>query len=286
MARSLRLLAVLFICSGSLGPAAAEASIGYSTAGGSYSQSFDTLITTGTGQAWANDSTLAGWSLFNSTGAAISTYNAGDGTSNTGSFYSFGTGTASDRALGGAGSGGTYFGSPASGAIAGWIAVAIQNTTGSILTDFALSYSGEQWRNGGNTNAQTMVLEYGFGSSFASVSNWTAPGGVFNFISPVVGSTQAAVGGNVAGLVAGRGGVISSLSWANSDTLWIRWVERNDSGNDHGLAIDNFSFSARAAVTGGVVPEASSLATHLVLIASVFLLFGAQKLLRRSVAQI
>lgn len=285
MARSLRLLAVLFTCSICLGTATAEASINYSTVGGAYSQNFDTLITAGTNQAWTNDSTLTGWNLLNSTGGAISTYNAGNGGSSTGSFYSFGTGTATERALGGTGSGGTYFGSPgpASGAVAGWIAVAIQNATGSLLTDVALSYDGEQWRNGGNTSAQTMVLEYGFGPSFTAVSSWTTPGGTFDFTSPVVGATAAAVDGNAAGLVTGKGGAIGGLSWANGDTLWIRWTELNDAGNDHGLAIDNFSFSARAAA-GGVVPETSSLATQLVLIASVALLFGSHKLLRRNAA--
>jgi hypothetical protein len=43
------------------------------------------------------------------------------------------------------------------------------------------------------------------------------------------------------------------------DTLWIRWVERNDNGNDHGLAIDDFSFSASRSVTPGVIPEPASL---------------------------
>ena len=35
-------------------------------------------------------------------------------------------------------------------------------------------------------------------------------------------------------------------------TSWLRWVERNDAFNDHGLAIDNLSFTA--------VPEPASLA--------------------------
>lgn len=89
-----------------------------------YTQSFNTLITSGTNQAWTNDSTLPGWFLFNKNLAAISTYSASDGSSHTGSFYSFGTGTNIDRALGGTASGGAYFGTPASGAPAGWIAVA------------------------------------------------------------------------------------------------------------------------------------------------------------------
>ena len=33
------------------------------------------------------------------------------------------------------------------------------------------------------------------------------------------------------------------MNWANNDTLWFRWIERNDAANDHGLAIDDFSLS-------------------------------------------
>ncbi|KAB2894480.1 MAG: hypothetical protein F9K35_16325, partial [Burkholderiaceae bacterium] len=97
---------------------------------GTYTQNFDTLASSGTGNAWANNSTLPGWFLFNKTPSAIIAYDAGDGGGNTGKFYSFGTGTSTDRALGGLASGGAYFGSPAIGSAAGWIAFAATNATG------------------------------------------------------------------------------------------------------------------------------------------------------------
>lgn len=226
-----------------LGLSAATAQAQVSFTGTALTQNFDTLITTGTAQAWSNNTTLPGWSLFNKTPTAITTYNAGDGSSNAGSFYSFGTGTGTERALGGAASGGAYFGSPASGTVAGWIAFAATNNTGSTATDFTIGYDGEQWRNGGNATAQTMVLEYGFGATFTGVTTWTPAGSAFNFTSPVATATAAAVNGNVAGRVAGRGGTVNQ-TWAPGQTLWIRWIENNDAGNDHGLAIDNFSLTA------------------------------------------
>lgn len=230
----------------------ANAAISVDSGAFTYSQSFDSLTTSTSNVAWANDSTLAGWSLFVSNMNAAPTYAADNGGSNAGAFRSYGTG--SERALGGLGSGGAYFGSPGNGAIAGWIAVAFTNSSAQTLSGFTLSFDGEQWRNGGNTSAHTMVLEYGFGSSFAGVSQWVAPGGNFDWTSPVTGSTAATVAGNTAGLVADRGGSIDGLQWGQNETLWIRWVERNDLGNDHGLAIDNLSFSVTA------VPEPSTYA--------------------------
>jgi hypothetical protein len=233
----------------------ASAAVQYATPGSTYSQNFDTLVTSGTA-AWANDSTLPGWVLYRqpAPGTAITTYTAGDGSSNAGAFYSFGTGSNAERALGGMGSGGTYFGSPGSGAVAGWIALGLTNGTGADISSFTVHYDGEQWRNGGNTSAQTMVLQYGFGSDYVSVLSWTAAGSTFNFASPTVGSTAAALDGNAVGnRVANIGGEITA-NWSVNSTLWMRWIENNDVGNDHGLAIDNVTVSTSS------VPEPASMA--------------------------
>ena len=249
------------VCMTVLCAAGGTANATLSVTGGSYtySQNFDSLTQSTSSTAWTNDSTLAGWSLYRqpAPGTAVTNYYGGDGSSNTGAFYSFGSAGSSDRALGGLGSGGAYFGSPLSGAVAGWIAVAFTNNTGQALNGFTVGFDGEQWRNGGNTSAQTMVLQYGFGNSFAGVSNWTALGGNFDWTSPVTGSTAAAANGNVAGLVANRGGSVTA-NWNNGNTLWIRWIENNDVGNDHGLAIDNFSLTT-SDVTPTPIPAAAYL---------------------------
>ena len=217
--------------------------------GGTYKQDFNTLATTGTANTWENNSTIPGWFLFRqpAPGTAITAYAAGTGSSNTGSFYSFGASGNSERALGGVGSGGGYFGSPSSGNVAGWIAVCFTKTSGSTINSATVGFDGEQWRNGGNTTAQTMVFEYGFGATFEAVPLWTAPGNNFDWTSIVNTGTSAPIDGNATGLVAGRGGELTALNWANGQTIFFRWREVNDAGNDHGLAIDNFSLS-----TGGV----------------------------------
>ncbi|MEJ6000419.1 PEP-CTERM sorting domain-containing protein [Paucibacter soli] len=226
-----------------LAPAQAAISVGSNAF--SYSQSFDSLASTGSANAWANDSTLAGWSLFNTNLSAASAYLADDGASNAGKFRSFGAAASSERALGGVGS----------GSLSGWIAVAFNNATGHDLSGFKIGFDGEQWRNGGNATAQSMVLQYGFGASFATVSNWVTPGGSFDWTSPVATITAAKVDGNAAGLQAARGGVVNT-NWAAGSTLWVRWAENNDAGNDHGLAIDNLSLN----VIAPAVPEPSSYA--------------------------
>ena len=234
----------------------AHAALTVSSPAFTYSETFDSLTTATTAQPWVNDSTLAGWSLFISTGAAAPTLLGGTGSSNSGSFFSFGAAGNGERALGGVGSGGAYFGTPAvaAGAPAGWIAVSFSNATGAALTGFTIGFDGEQWRDGGaaTPTAQTMVLQYGYGASFGSVATWVTPGGSFDWTSPVIANTGAGalVDGNTAGKVTGVGGSITT-TWTAGDTLWVRWIELNNFGNDHGLAIDNLRFS----VVTSPVPE-------------------------------
>lgn len=220
---------------------AAQAQVSITAPSFVYLQNFDTLPVTGATNAWMNESTLAGWSLFSNTGVAVTNLRADTGSSNTGAMYSYGAANATERALG----------AVASGSFVGHIVLALTNNSGSTLNSFTLSYSGEQWRNGGNANAQSLALEYGFGATYATTT-FTALAG-FGFTSPVVGATAAAVDGNTAGLLSNLGGVVGT-QWAVGDTLWLRWVDLNDTGNDHGLAIDNLSLSVTA------VPEPGTLA--------------------------
>lgn len=214
--------------------------------GSAYQQDFNLLPTGGATVAWTNDSTLPGWSIFKQPepGTPIPTIAAGTGSSNTGAIYSFGD--SDERAFGGVGSGNAnYYNGAATNSVAAWISLALTNSTGSAIDSPTITFDGEQWRNGGNAGAQTMVFEYGLGSSFETVPSWTAPGGTFDFASPVTGTAASPLNGNdPANRVADLGGALTGLAWPNGETLWLRWVERNDAGNDHGLAIDDLEFSA------------------------------------------
>lgn len=269
--------AALAVVSVAVLPAGAALSV--SSTGYTYSQDFDTLptgtYTTGNAAAgaWLNDSTLAGWEIYKADLTATTVLQIGGGAGNTGGFYSIGSSQSADRALGGIGSNnvnafGTVSGAgPVPGAPAGYIALGLNNTTGAALGSISVSFSGEQWRNGGNATAQTMVMEYGIGATFGAVSAWSSAGSAFDFTSPVVGATAAPVNGNVEGLVSGLGGTLN-VSWAAGSTLWLRWIEVNDIGGDHGLAIDDFK------VTGvSIIPEPSA--------AMVFGAFGLLGILRR-----
>lgn len=82
------------------------------------------------------------------------------------------------------------------------------NNTGFDITQFTISYDGEEWRNGGTTSvANTLTLQL----SLTGLSgSWVDLGSAFNFTSPIFGGTAGALDGNApANRVAGIGGTFS-----------------------------------------------------------------------------
>jgi hypothetical protein len=119
----------------------------------SYSQNFDnpptSMPTTGSA-TWTDNSTVSGWSAMRSgTGITIA---ASNGSSTAGNLYSFGTGTNSDRALGSLGSGNAAAGNFYWG-------VCFKNDYSTPIA-ISVGYTGEQWRYGGATGAQTADFSY------------------------------------------------------------------------------------------------------------------------------
>jgi endonuclease G len=209
-------------------------------------ENFDTLASTGTNITWVDNGTIPGWY------SSRATYNSGTGSSNTGALYSFGvTGTnpVSDRALGSVASGGT-------GAV--FHAVRLTNNTGATITSLDISYVGEQWRNGGNTVAHTLTFQYQVANSGVitgantPAAEWTTFSAL-NFTGPVVGATATVLDGNAP---ANRVAISATLAVTvnGGQEIWLRWQDPDDTGNDHGLAIDDFSVTANGVSPGEAAP--------------------------------
>ena len=200
----------------------------------------------------------------------------GTGSSNTGAFYSFGEGgREGERALGVVNSGSLSGNGPSNLPV--MMGAVFTNTTGSTLTEFTLSYFGEQWRNGGTGVAETLGFDYSLdATSIHDPAATRIPVTALDFVSPVttVVAGGAAVAGNTTGRVAIAPVTVTGLNWANGEELWIRWTHFRQPGGTnppaHGLAIDDLSFSAQ----GIPEPAASTLAA--------ISLLGAASLRRRN----
>lgn len=206
---------------------------------GAYMQNFDSLGSVGA--SWTDNATLAGWYASKTAGGMLTNYSAGTGSSTTGALYSFGVAglsNATDRALGSLASG-----TPGNFAYG----VRCINDTAIPQTNILITYTGEQWRNGGNTAAQTLAFSYRVSASpitdadAANFNSWTSFSAL-DFVSPTTGATASLLDGHAStNRQVFTDVVLSGVSVAPGQELFLRWTDINDSGNDHAFAVDDLT---------------------------------------------
>lgn len=215
---------------------------------GRYVQTCDGLAASGTANPWTDNLTLPGWFATRSLQGPVTTYRASAGTDTTGALYSFGSAGSSERALGSIASG-----TPGNLAYA----LYFTNDTDVPQSGVTVSYTGEQWRNGGNTSHQQLYFDYQVSGTMPALdalvggegTPWV-PFPALDFVSPTVGATAAALNGNdPTNRVVFTNVVLSGVTVPPGHILVLRWLDINDAGNDHGLAIDDLTV-----VFPGVIP--------------------------------
>ncbi|HSU52466.1 MAG TPA: hypothetical protein VLT36_00235, partial [Candidatus Dormibacteraeota bacterium] len=228
-----------------------EAGLAIPLSRGSYFQDFNTLASNGVSQIWDNDVTLFGW--YAAQGASpfvITTYNSSAGGDTIGSLYSFGSASSPERALGSL--------SSATPDTIGF-GVSFTNDLGNALSNFVISYRGEQWRNGVSAVTNRLAFWYRTGSSPltnpepAVAANWT-PVTNLDFVSPTVLANGTALDGNQPTNRHIFSSVnITGLSVLPGQNFFLRWVDTNDPSFDQGMAVDDlyvsFSGVARPQIT-------------------------------------
>jgi len=224
-----------------LRPADSRAQVSLSAGNLTYTQNFNGLATSGT----TNADLPAGFLLQESGGGGRDNeqYAADAGTGNTGDTYSYGSTGNADRALGGL----------ASGTLQSVFGVVFSNNTGTSITSLNITYTGEQWRVGGGSppaGPQRLTFAYVVGTS-PTLSSTATPVEALDFISPISGVAAGALDGNLA---ANRTTLTQTITFATpveaGQQILLRWTDANDTGNDHGLAIDDLTVTAS---TGGGV---------------------------------
>ena len=228
--------------------------------GGAYSQNFNTLSSVAvSSNLWANNVTLPGWYancwsntvpvVFGSSADSNGATNiiSRDGAAVSGALYSFGPNALADRALGSL----IANAFAPSGFAAPGIAYGIRftNNTGVALTNFLISYTGEQWRNGGAAAVQSLGFSYRVDSTPivssdpANTASWTSVPAL-DFNSPTaLGAALSLDGNNASNRVSFVNVPLAGFVVLAGQEIFIRWGDRNDAGNDHGLAIDDVSVS-------------------------------------------
>jgi hypothetical protein len=209
MNKKILLLCFLFLS------ATAYAQVNINSLPATITQDFNSLATSGTSNTWSDNTTLTGWY------STRTEYRASDGSSTAGALYSFGTGTASDRALGSIASGTT-------GSI--FFGIRLKNNTTQTITSLQITYTGEQWRNGGRTDDDSLHFSYQIGATVSSLTSgtWTTDDDL-SFVGPIKASTANALDGNASANRTTKNKTLN-VSIGPSQEIMLRWTDFNSPG--------------------------------------------------------
>ncbi|OJV48002.1 MAG: hypothetical protein BGO40_06855 [Chryseobacterium sp. 39-10] len=209
----------------------------------SYSQDFNTLKTSGTTNDWSNNSTLSNWYAANFNNS----YVADNGSGNAGGIKSYGTATNIDRALGSLGS----------SQAAPYYGVQFRNNSTSAITDFKVAYTGEQWRKADNATKHKLYFSYKITSSsdIDLISGTWSSVPALDFEGPIASSLTATTldGNSSSNRNVIPATALSSISIPAGSYIMLRWNDINESGSDHGLAIDDVTVSWAVSPTSTVI---------------------------------
>lgn len=217
--------------------------------GGVYSQDFNGLPGTTNNTlntAWTDNSTLAGWYSSKTTfsvtdgtvGGTATTFDSTSGSVNNVGLFSFGTAASTDRALGTRATSNFPDNSPV------LFGVRLVNSTSQTLTRFTVTFTGEQWYASTQSAAHTLLMDYQVGATSIASGTWNAATAA-TFTAPIsTGTTARALNGNTTANRTVKVAVVTGVSWAPGQELWVRFRDTNESGNEQGLGVDDFSFLA------------------------------------------
>lgn len=229
----------------SLASAAHAGPVHLASLGNAYLQNFDTLANTA--GTTTNASLPTGWIISEAGGGARDNdqYAVDTGGNNTGDIYSYGTLGSTERALG----------SLRSGTLIPLFGVEFFNQTGTTITALDIAYTGEQWRLGQAGRSDRLSFQYSTDAASLINGNYV-DFDVLDFVTPNTAGFGAHDGNSAANRTALKG-TITGLEIAANSSFWLRWADVDVGGADDGLAIDDFSLSAKGALA---VPEPGSLA--------------------------
>lgn len=223
-----------------------KAQVSVTTISQTYTQDFNSLASTG-----STSSLLpTGWNV------SRNSYTIGNGSSTTGSVYSYGSTSSTERALG------TL---PSNNYNPVLFGCKFVNNTGGEITGLNISYMGEMWRLGANGSPlDTLYFQYtteNVDSIFNG--NWTDVASL-HFITPDSTGALNARDGNATNNQRFISSSVTGLSIANGATFWIRWQDKNSLGSDDGLSVDSLKVTFSNVVLPACTEPANSV-TNVVL---------------------
>lgn len=222
MFRHLTIVALFFFAN-----LVASSQVIISTSGSTYSQDFNTLESI---NGTLSSSLPTGWAFYETGTNANTTYQADDGTANSGNTMNYGTPGAADRTFGGL----------LSGSLNPTIGVRFTNSSGVSITSITVTFVGEQWRLGTAGRIDKMDFQYSTDASGLNSGAWFDVDNL-DFIAPINTGSLGKLDGNLTVNRTSISFTITGLNVANGSDFWFRWLDFNATSADDGLGIDDLS---------------------------------------------
>lgn len=234
---------------------AGGANAAVSMTGLTYSENFDSTLqsTNQTGAFSATSGTQAaipgtsGWDgvKVSGTGTSNMNYTVDDGISNSGAIYNYRTPSSTDFSLG----------SLASGTNVPAFGVELINNSTIPWTSITVTFDREQYRSS-TTTQNVLAFFWGVSGGTITSSNYLTSGDMTALTAlNAVGELPVTTNGKLdpPSIVTDISSTITFASpLAVGESVFLRWTDTNDSGNDAGLAVDNVRVTA--------IPEPGTLA--------------------------
>ena len=154
-------------------------------------------------------------------------FTTSSGSNATNGIFSYGANNAANRGLGSlASSAGTYV-----------FGISFTNNTSTVIDQFAIEFTAAQWRKGGSGKANEWTFLYHTSGTNNVLDTLTKKDTTLNFTSVQSSTGTAALNGLLTTNQQQKKDTLFNLQWKPGEQLILKWQDKDDVGNDDGMAL-------------------------------------------------
>ena len=154
-------------------------------------------------------------------------FTTSSGSNATNGIFSYGANNAATRGLG----------SLASSAGAYVFGISFTNNTSAVIDQFAIEFTAAQWRKGGSGKANEWTFLYHISGTNNVLDTLTKKDTTLNFTSVQTSTGTAALNGLLTVNQQQKKDTLFNLNWKPGEQLILKWQDKDDVGNDDGMAL-------------------------------------------------
>ena len=180
---------------------------------------------------------LNGFFIAQTTGSnAALNFATGSGSNAVAGIFSYGANNGPSRGLGSlASSAGSYI-----------FGISFANTTNTVIDQFEIEFTAAQWRKGGSGKANEWTFSYHTSATNHVLDTLTKKDTALNFTSVQLSTGTATLNGLLTTNQQQKKDTLFNLNWRPGEQLILKWQDKDEVGNDDGMALQQLNGKALA----------------------------------------